>query len=185
MVTCWTPCWSGQANHALSTSSTALKSNVCESLAPYDVASNVCLALGGGASGQGGADLPRGQGLTLVHFSAQPKPFWSHPPLSPCLIDWGKIMQPTYPTNVLTLSREVDECKPLPVGAQAVVHRLRHGPGDGTLAVRRFVDRILARLEEEKSLGAAYFDGAAALSAWSVVGPASTCSKYDKVRQIT
>ena len=87
-------------------------------------------------------------------------------------------MQPTYPTNVLTLSREVDECKPLPVGAQAVVHRLRHGPGDGTLAVRRFVDRILARLEEEKSLGAAYFDGAAALSAWSVVGPASTCSKY-------
>jgi hypothetical protein len=23
------------------------------------------------------------QGLTLVHFSAQPKPFWSHLPVSP------------------------------------------------------------------------------------------------------
>jgi hypothetical protein len=39
------------------------------------------------------------QGLTLVHFSAQPKPFWSYLPVSPCLIDWGKIMHPTYPTN--------------------------------------------------------------------------------------
>jgi len=25
-----------------------------------------------------------GQGLTLVHFSAQPKPCWSHLSLSPC-----------------------------------------------------------------------------------------------------
>ena len=41
----------------------------------------------------------RGQGLTLVHFSAQPKPFWSHLRVSPCLIDWGKIMHQTYPTN--------------------------------------------------------------------------------------
>jgi hypothetical protein len=24
-----------------------------------------------------------GQGLTLVHFSAQPKPLWSHPPCPP------------------------------------------------------------------------------------------------------
>jgi len=24
-----------------------------------------------------------GQGLTLVHFSAQPKPFWSHLPCTP------------------------------------------------------------------------------------------------------
>jgi len=39
------------------------------------------------------------QGLTLVHFSAQPVPFWSHLPVSPCLIDWGKIMHPTYPTK--------------------------------------------------------------------------------------
>jgi len=39
------------------------------------------------------------QGLTFVHFSAQPKPFWSHLPVSPCLIDWGKIMHPTYPTK--------------------------------------------------------------------------------------
>ena len=39
------------------------------------------------------------QGLTLVHFSAQPKPFWSHLPVPPCLTDWGKIMHPTYPTK--------------------------------------------------------------------------------------
>jgi len=38
------------------------------------------------------------QGLTLVHLSARPKPFWSHLPVSPCLIDWGKIMHPTYTT---------------------------------------------------------------------------------------
>jgi hypothetical protein len=52
--------------------------------------------------------FPSCQGLTLVHFSAQPKPFWSHLPVYPCLIDWGEIMHPTYPTtqriqqNVLT-----------------------------------------------------------------------------------
>jgi len=40
-----------------------------------------------------------GQGLTLVHFSAQPKPFWAHHPVSPCPIDWGKIMHPTCPTK--------------------------------------------------------------------------------------
>jgi hypothetical protein len=39
------------------------------------------------------------QGLTLVNFSAQPKPLWSHLLVSPCLIDWGKIMHPTYPTK--------------------------------------------------------------------------------------
>jgi hypothetical protein len=43
----------------------------------------------------GGTD----QGLTLVDFSAQPNPFWSHLPMSPGLIDWGKIMHPTYPTK--------------------------------------------------------------------------------------
>jgi len=37
--------------------------------------------------------------LTLVHFSAQPKSFWSHLHVSPCLIDWGKVMHPTYPTK--------------------------------------------------------------------------------------
>jgi len=57
------------------------------------------------------------QGLTVVHFSVQPKPCWSHLCLSPCLIDWGKIMHPTYPQNVLTLSQIVGECKPLPAGA--------------------------------------------------------------------
>jgi len=39
------------------------------------------------------------QGLTLVHSSAQPKPFWSHLTVSPCLIDWGKLMHPTYHTK--------------------------------------------------------------------------------------
>ena len=39
------------------------------------------------------------QGLTLAHSSAQPKPFWSHLPESPCLIDWGKIMHPRYLTK--------------------------------------------------------------------------------------
>jgi hypothetical protein len=39
------------------------------------------------------------QGLTLVHFSAQPKPLWSHLPVSPCVIDWGGVMHPTYPTK--------------------------------------------------------------------------------------
>jgi hypothetical protein len=35
----------------------------------------------------------------LVNFSAQPKPFWSQLPVSPCLTDWGEIMHPTYPTK--------------------------------------------------------------------------------------
>ena len=39
------------------------------------------------------------QGLTFVHFLAQPKPSWSHLPVSPCLIDWEIIMHPTDPTN--------------------------------------------------------------------------------------
>jgi len=39
------------------------------------------------------------QGLTLVHFSAQPKLFCLHLTRSPCVIDWGKIMHPTYPTK--------------------------------------------------------------------------------------
>jgi len=46
-----------------------------------------------------GVSLTTRQGLALVHFSSQPKPLWSHLPVSPCLIDWGKIMHPTYPTN--------------------------------------------------------------------------------------
>ena len=39
------------------------------------------------------------QGLTLVHFSAQPKPCRSHLFLSPCLIDWGEMMHPTLPAK--------------------------------------------------------------------------------------
>jgi hypothetical protein len=57
----------------------------------------------------------RCQGLTFVHFSAQQKPFWSHLPVCPCLIDWGKSCTRRIQQNVLTLSRKVDECKPLPV----------------------------------------------------------------------
>ena len=39
------------------------------------------------------------QGRTVFHFSAQPQPFWSHLLVSPCLLDWVKIMRPTYPTK--------------------------------------------------------------------------------------
>jgi len=39
--------------------------------------------------------VPSSQGLTLVLFSTQPKPFWSHLPVSPCLIEWGEFMHPT------------------------------------------------------------------------------------------
>jgi len=49
-------------------------------------------AVESGESGSGGG----GQRLTLVPFSAQPKPFWSHLPVSPSIIDWGEIMHPTY-----------------------------------------------------------------------------------------
>jgi hypothetical protein len=52
------------------------------------------------------------QGLTLVHFSAQPKPL--HLPVSPCLIDWGESCTQCIQQNVLSLSPKVDECKPLP-----------------------------------------------------------------------
>jgi len=36
--------------------------------------------------------------------------------VSGCLIDWGKSCTQRIPQNVLTLSREVDECKPLELG---------------------------------------------------------------------
>ena len=45
-------------------------------------------------------------GLTLVHFSAQPKPFRSHLPVSPCLIDWGTLMIPTYLTKCAYVDRK-------------------------------------------------------------------------------
>jgi hypothetical protein len=63
------------------------------------------------------------QGLTLVHFSAAPKPFWSHLPVSPCLLDWGKMTtHQRIQQNVLTLSRNLDECKPLAAGRSASDH---------------------------------------------------------------
>jgi hypothetical protein len=41
-----------------------------------------------------------GQGLIIVHFPAQPMPFWSQLPVPPGLIDWGDIMQPRYRTQI-------------------------------------------------------------------------------------
>ena len=32
--------------------------------------------------------------ITGAQLSAQPKPSWSHLPVSPCLIDWGEMMHP-------------------------------------------------------------------------------------------
>jgi len=51
---------------------------------------------------------PTMQGLTLVHFSAQLKPFWStsHLSVSPCLIEWGKIMHLTNPTKCAYIEPE-------------------------------------------------------------------------------
>jgi len=51
--------------------------------------------------------------LTLVHFSAQRKPFWSHLPVFPCLVDWGKSCTQLIQQTVLTLSRKVDVSEPL------------------------------------------------------------------------
>jgi len=47
----------------------------------------------------GGRAANSRQRLTLVHFSAQPEPCWSHVSLSPCLVNWENIMQTTYPTK--------------------------------------------------------------------------------------
>jgi len=47
-----------------------------------------------------GSGSPPRQGLTLFHFTAQPKnPFWSHIPVTPCLIRWGENTHPTCPKN--------------------------------------------------------------------------------------
>ena len=45
---------------------------------------------------------PAGPRQGFLHSSTShspPEPFWSHLPVSPCLIDWGKTMHPTYPTK--------------------------------------------------------------------------------------
>ena len=51
-----------------------------------------------GMSVQASAEVGRAhQGLALLHFSDQPKPFWSHLPVSLCLIEWRNFTRPTYP----------------------------------------------------------------------------------------
>ena len=54
------------------------------------------------------------QGLTLVHFSAQPSSTFQLN-LSRFL-SWTPPTDTEFPQNVLTLSRKVDECKALPAG---------------------------------------------------------------------
>jgi len=77
----------------------------------------------GPCPGAGYAD--QGQGLTLVNFSAQPEPFptqntpstpRSSPETPPKHPLHDPSMQSPIPQEVLTLSREVDECKPLTRG---------------------------------------------------------------------
>ena len=64
----------------------------------------------------------RWQGITLLHFSTQPQPFSSP----------KTIYYPMYPPKGLTLSRTVDERKPLVAGARARQRgaaAARAGPG--------------------------------------------------------
>jgi hypothetical protein len=71
-----------------------------------DVASNISRPYPYAASRGEAGSLPlrhvggsHVQGLTLLHFSAKFEPFWTHLRMSPSLIDWGKVMHPTYPTK--------------------------------------------------------------------------------------
>jgi hypothetical protein len=68
----------------------------------------------------GSAGTAAGQGLTLTHFSAQPEPFWS---ISRFVFSLWRVMtrvsNERIPQSVLTLSREVDEGKPLLLGYPA------------------------------------------------------------------
>jgi len=57
-----------------------------------------CCCGAAAAAAQGEAAAEAGA-FTLVRFSAEPKPFWSHLLVSPCLIDWVKIKHLTYPTK--------------------------------------------------------------------------------------
>jgi hypothetical protein len=71
------------------------------------------------------------KGLHSCTFPAQPKPFWSHLPVCPCLIDWGGIVHPTYPTKCAyhTLIRKLDKCKPWFLWDRALGGRGRGGDG--------------------------------------------------------
>ena len=74
--------------------------------------------------------MPSHQGLTLVHFSAQPKPSWSHLPVSPCLIDWEKIMHPTYPTKSAYVEpKSGTSVSPCLARERHVLLRVRHADG--------------------------------------------------------
>jgi hypothetical protein len=74
----------------------------------------------------------KGQGLTLVHFSAKPEPFLTQQYLRHRLIppDTSQsppkrpLNAPRIPHQALTLSRKVDKCKPLARGG---------GPAPATL----------------------------------------------------
>jgi hypothetical protein len=61
-------------------------------------------------------ELVEGGGRGLHSSTFQLKLFWSHLPVAPCSIDWGKPCTQRIPQNVLSLSRKVDECKPLAGG---------------------------------------------------------------------
>jgi len=65
-------------------------------------------------------------GLTFVHLSAQPEPFWSLKPLHtrplyPSRLDHCN--RPTYPIKVFTLSWDVDACQTL-VGGNEVYNAI-------------------------------------------------------------
>ena len=80
----------------------------------------------------------RGQGLTLVHFSAQPELFLTQnipctPPNTPSHLLYTPYTTPKrtpIPQKALTLTRKVDECEPLP-GVAVARGAGSHGPGPG------------------------------------------------------
>jgi hypothetical protein len=105
----------------------------------------------GARSGRAVIALHAGQGLTLVHFSAQPEPFWSHLHVSPCLTDRGESCTQRIPQNVLTSSRKVEECEPLTRGRCTRCSSTTPAPSRGK-AER--VDSIKTRIESAPGFSA-------------------------------
>jgi len=93
----------------------------------------------GGGQWPAGRQRCHGQGLTLVHFSAQPEPFLTlHTPTYPLIphntcsmTNNQPLNAPPVPLKALTLSRKVDECKPLVIGVLTAVVSILAG---GTLS---------------------------------------------------